>query len=316
MNTTKLNPFLPAALAACLVLLLSSPRAARAQAAGEEVETVRVNTRLVQLTVRAVDSKGRPARLNSATPAVLADGVPQQIAYVEDSQPATVAVLFDTSASMTARKAERARRALAELVRGGDPRNRYLLFSFNDTVRGLGEFGPGDLDRMTRVLKALPAEGETALYDATIQAARVVGSLAGVRGKRALVVFTDGVDTSSRSLPRDAAAALDQMGGLVYVQILGSSLVLSSPERERDDGASARASVVLSAALNARPRVFYYEEDLYGASRAIGEDLVRARQLGFYPAGDAAGPGPHRVEIRFPEVTIRAVARTSYFIQQ
>jgi VWFA-related protein len=164
-------------------------------AAPRERETVNVD--LVELYTTTVDRRGRPVTdLKAGDFSVKEDGRPQTLVrcdWVED-QPIHAALLIDTSESMaeeidTAAKA--AHRFFDQLL---TPRDRAAVLSFADKPQLRVPF-TSDPAVLAGGLAHLDVEGQTALYDSVVYA---LWYFSGVRGKRVLVLLTDGEDSHSR----------------------------------------------------------------------------------------------------------------------
>ena len=157
----------------------------------EEVEVV-----LVELYTSVTDRSGTPVRgLADADFEVYVDGERQPLQRFDNAanQPVHAGILFDTSLSMDQRlnAAEEAALHFFELVLG--PRDRAALITFNDRPELAVGF-TGSKEALAGGLADLVAEGETALYDSILYSLYYFG---GLRGKRALILLTDGGDSSS-----------------------------------------------------------------------------------------------------------------------
>ena len=157
----------------------------------EEVEVA-----LIELYVSVTDRSGDPVRgFGNEDFEVLVDGEPQQLQRFDNAanQPIHAGILFDTSLSMDHRldAAEEAALHFFELVLG--PHDRAALITFNDRPELAVGF-TGSRETLAGGLADLVAEGETALYDSILYSLYYFG---GLRGKRALILLTDGGDSSS-----------------------------------------------------------------------------------------------------------------------
>ena len=157
----------------------------------EEVEVA-----LVELYTSVTDRSGAPVvGLAESDFEVFVDGERQLLQRFDNAanQPIHAGILFDTSMSMEGRleAAEEAALHFFELVLG--PRDRACLITFNDRPELAVGF-TGSKEALAGGLADLAAEGETALYDSILYSLYYFG---GLRGKRALILLTDGGDSSS-----------------------------------------------------------------------------------------------------------------------
>ena len=157
----------------------------------EEVEVA-----LVELYTSVTDRSGTPvAGLVEADFEVFVDGKRQLLQRFDNAanQPVHAGILFDTSLSMDHRleAAEEAALHFFELVLG--LHDRACLITFNDRPELAVGF-TGSKEALAGGLANLVAEGETALYDSILYALYYFG---GLRGQRALILLTDGGDSSS-----------------------------------------------------------------------------------------------------------------------
>src|SRR5215510_11701258 len=159
-------------------------------------DVVRINTTLVTVPVSVLDRQGRfVSGLKREDFNVFEDGVEQSIIHFEPTEmPFTVALLLDTSASTRFDLGE-IKEAAIEFARQLRPQDRVLVVTFNDEVYLLTE-ATNDFDRISQVIqrKARPGQS-TRLYDAIDLV--INERLNKIQGRKAIVLFTDGVDTSS-----------------------------------------------------------------------------------------------------------------------
>ena len=127
--------------------------------------------------------------------------------------PLTVGLLFDTSQSMEQRLSDLQEAALLFIETGLDPADRVFLISF-DTRATLVQPPTTDRDALRDAILDFRPSGLTSLHDAMI-----LGLLQfeGVRGRRGLVVFTDGLDRTSRYKPADLAAMAKRSNVPIYL---------------------------------------------------------------------------------------------------
>jgi Ca-activated chloride channel family protein len=160
------------------------------------IEQIEVN--LVELPVSVTDPSGAPITdLKQENFKILESGKPQKLTsfnYATDL-PISVGVLLDHSGSMKERMAD-ARGAGAEffrrIMRGGD---RAFIAPFASDPSKFAPF-VSDVATLEEQVKAIPdAEGGTALYDAIVTG---LYRFRNIQGRKALIVISDGEDTTSR----------------------------------------------------------------------------------------------------------------------
>lgn len=150
-----------------------------------------VSVETVTLDVVVVDKKGRfVPRLVKEDFAILEDGLPQEITFfTAQFTPVTTLLLLDSSSSIRSclPAIQTAGYVFAQNLAEGD---RAKVALFNNEVR-FGSAFTDDVASHLSMLKTMKPEGPTALYDAVIAGLR---ELAGIDGRKSLLVFTDGDD--------------------------------------------------------------------------------------------------------------------------
>ena len=187
------------------------------EGAGETIEgdTLRVNTTLVTVPVSVMDRNGKYVpTLQRRDFHVFDNGVEQRVAYFATvDQPFTVVLLIDTSGS-TDFKMDEIQDAAISFVNQLKDQDRVMVMSFDDQIRVLSE-PTSNRDELTRAIRRTRNGGGTRLYDAVEIVLKQ--KLTSISGRKAVVLFTDGVDTTSRratysSTIRDAV----ESDGAVY----------------------------------------------------------------------------------------------------
>ncbi|MDQ1638817.1 MAG: Ca-activated chloride channel [Pyrinomonadaceae bacterium] len=160
----------------------------------EQIETVKIDTNLVMVPVTATAADGRNVSgLTQDEFAVTEDGVTQQLALFATTRlPVNVVLLLDTSASTKAKLALMQAAAVA-FVEKLDTADRVKVISFDSKVRELSGFSNDRATLKAAISSAAAGEG-TKLYDAVELA---LSSLRKLEGRKAIVLFSDGVDWHS-----------------------------------------------------------------------------------------------------------------------
>ncbi|HKB78302.1 MAG TPA: VWA domain-containing protein [Thermoanaerobaculia bacterium] len=163
---------------------------------GQINEQVDVN--LIELPVAVTDAAGAPITgMTRGDFHIAEDGKPQTITNFDAASnlPIAVGLLVDHSGSMKPRMAETKKAAAEFLSRILQPRDRAFVAGFAFDPAKLAPF-VNDLGALEEQIDSIPeANGGTSLYDAIITGLYRFRSL---QGRRALVILTDGEDTTSR----------------------------------------------------------------------------------------------------------------------
>jgi len=163
---------------------------------GDAQEPVfRSSTRIVPVIATVIDAQGRLVPgLDQDEFTILDNGRPQEIVFFQNEvQPFTAVVMLDYSASMTA-NLDRLQAAAEQFLLRLLPEDRGQVGSFSDKIQFSGTF-TNDRDDLIFALKDLQFGNPTRLYDAIFES---IAMLEGVEGRKVVLVFTDGDDTSSR----------------------------------------------------------------------------------------------------------------------
>ncbi len=177
-----------------------------AQKKSRDDQTIRVEVEMVSLPVVVTTREGRRiVDLKKEDFQVLEDGVPQTIAgFAATDEPVSVALMLDTSGS-TEQELAHIQNAAIDFVNQLHPDDEVAVLSFAEDVRMQRDFTI-DRDRNEYGIKMTRSGGCTAAYEAVWLALEEV--LKPVRERKALVLFTDGVDTCSRKASMDETLEL------------------------------------------------------------------------------------------------------------
>ena len=119
---------------------------------------------------------------------------PQELlVFQSENQPITVVVMLDTSGSMTG-SIQLLKAAAEQFVTRLLPEDKAAVGAFNDKIELSAGFS-NDRDGLITTIRDLDFGNGTRLYDALAES---LNQLHGIEGRRVVLVFTDGDDTSSR----------------------------------------------------------------------------------------------------------------------
>jgi Ca-activated chloride channel family protein len=177
-----------------------------------QTNTIRVDTSLVTVPVIVTDREGRfVTRLSRNDFQLSEDGKSQEIASFSSTEaPFNVALLIDTSRS-TRELLGTIRKAALSFVKQLQPQDRVLIVTFDEKVNFRGEF-TSDRRQLQRTINAVKSSYLTTVYDAISRT--ISEKLAPISGRKAIVVFSDGVDTWSQQATYESTLDLVARSGV------------------------------------------------------------------------------------------------------
>ena len=265
----------------------------------EEEGIISIRSTLIPIPVSAVDANGRPVDGLSIRDFTLTiDGRQVEISDISRSEtPIRLAMLFDNSSSVTiAREFEKkaAVRFFRQILR--PEKDLAALFSVGTATR-LEQTFTGDVGMLTSAIESFPPPiGATALLDGSILAANY---LAGMPGRRVIVIVSDGDDTSSDASLEAVLLSLQQNNCQVYV-VKTTDFENYVRTRSRTGNANIRqlAAERRMAELAAQTGGAVYspidEKELDEAFARIRAELARQYILSYYPEPETEKRGEFR----------------------
>jgi Ca-activated chloride channel homolog len=195
---------------------------------------VEVDVDVVSVTVVVYDKAGRFVKgLGPKDVEVLEDKVPQDVSYFREASgagaeriPLSIALVLDCSGSMRHNMHFLQEAAIA-FVNKLEESDSALVVSFNESIKGSAEF-TGDSGRLEQFVEGLEAWGGTSLYDAIHYG---LDRVKDQPGRKAVLVFSDGADTTSSMKEQEVVDYARSVEATVYcVGIRGESgLMARSP---------------------------------------------------------------------------------------
>jgi len=249
-------------------------------AAGGKSESLEVRT--VPLFVSVVDNKGTARDdVDQALFKVIDNGTEGRILQMGKAfdQPISIALLLDASNSMTAEMPQATRAAVNFVERTLKPGDRCAVFSVRSSPRREVEL-TADRASVEKVIKGIKPGGRTALYDAVASAER---ELRDEKNRRAIVILTDGGDTSSIASFDEIDRLTKEAGVPIYVITYDSGVnedVTQDMNRLQYLAGETGGFLVTASAQNLQARYTEIEKDLraqYAITYQI-TDLTRHNQ--------------------------------------
>jgi Ca-activated chloride channel family protein len=300
-------------LVSSLAVMMSAAPSLRAQdgqaPASAPTLTFRSSVNVVSVAAVVRDKRGKVMpSLKGEDFVVLDGGRRKELVDFQNTTtaPASVALLIDGSGSMRLGAAqESARQISREILKTLDPsRDTAALYSFDTRLLTLCEF-TGDFEAIRAGLWDVEAFGSTSLYDAIAGTSGKVAAKA--QSRRAVIVLTDGVDTTSE-YPADTVAWIaSSIDVPVYVFAVGDGLAQGLHDEKREAGHSGLAA--LARATGGDLFIANTPESIAAAVKLVADELRHQYVLAFEAASD---PGMRRLEVRVRRPELRVKSRNWY----
>jgi VWFA-related protein len=171
---------------------------------------------LINVTATVTDTGGRfVPGLRQEDFIVYEDNELQTVTHFSsDRVPVSLGIVLDTSDSMDGEKMEAAKAALNRFLYDLlDQRDEVFLYRFDDNPV-LVEGWTTDRQSLSRAINRIRTDGATAMYDAVAEAIPLAST--GKNQKKAIVLISDGNDTSSQTSIRDLKQLVRESEVLVY----------------------------------------------------------------------------------------------------
>jgi VWFA-related protein len=311
---------------------------------GETIEgdVIRFDTSLVTVPVTVLDRNGRYVpQLRRESFRIYENGQEQKITYFATTDsPFSVVLLIDTSGS-TQWRLDDIQDAAINFVGKLKPSDSVMVMSFDDRIKVECK-ATTDRDVITKAIRRTRTGGGTRLYDAVEDILKK--QLKTIPGRKAVVLFTDGVDTTSHRATYETTLRLAEesdapiysvdydtsgmggVGGGVHAPGLptGRGGIFGIPlprpgipgtTTGGNPGDYRRAVAYLKALSNSTGGRFYSGDSLFGIAQAftwIAEELGRQYSLGYYPAKSGTAGERREIKVKTTDAGLVVKARDSY----
>jgi VWFA-related protein len=283
----------------------------------QPAETATFKSSIDVVTIHAAvrDKRGRLVRgLTERDFQVIDDGEQRPIIDLrsDDAAPVSVAILFDVSGSMSVgSKIPLARSVFDAFARGLRPgHDEAAVFTFDSSLHEKQSFTKNP----NEARGALPRDeafGATSLYDAAAATAQRIGDSKVIR--RAIIILTDGIDTSSALSPAEVSGLASAIDVPVYVVAAVASIDrrLALENTERSSWASTEADLRdLAEWTGGGLRV----ASTIPEAEAAGLSLLDELRHQYVIAIEASQkPGWRRIEVRPSDESMSVRVRSGYF---
>lgn len=315
-----------------------SPTPRREEIPQDSDEVVRVDTNLTNIFFTAADKNKRfISELKAEDIRVLEDGQQQEIFTFQQNidLPLSLAILIDTSASEERTlpdEKEAARAFLESVLRPNRDEAAVLSFTGETTLE---QGFSGNIERLRRAIdrvEFIPPSGyigggvvvngtppisgtnqalagSTAIWDAVWATAEELISTSAEHTRRAIILLTDGVDTSSRMKMSEAIDRAQKADALIYAIGIGDRYTFNVNE------GSLKKIAEQTGGRAYFPR---HERDLRDAFAQIQRDLREQYLVAYSPTNKARDGSFRKIEIQLvnpalKQQNLKLNYRTGYF---
>ena len=328
----------------CLVVTMSlfavpnmSQETSKQTSKEKDEDSIKLGTTLVQVPVIVSDFGGRYITdLKGSDFALYEDGVKQEISFFGSiEEPFSAALLIDSSGS-TQTQLMLIKQAAIAFVESLRPQDRVLVMAFNDSVEIMCEL-TNNIGVIRRAIESIKPGEFTQVYEAVYTG--VWERLNDVRGRKAVIIFTDGIDTASTEITQDDTldAVVESEDVIVYPIRFSTRMDVERKMMDRMGLASkGKAEILKTNSIDSfreldkvyrKADEYLYElaelsggkveradriTDLQSAFSRIADELRHQYLLGYYPLNQKKEDGMRKINIRVSRPEVKVRARPSY----
>jgi VWFA-related protein len=303
---------------------------------------IRVDTDLVTIPVSARDRKGRFIYdLRREEFSIYENGVRQELAFFEPVEtPVTVILMLATNTS-TWRKHEKIKEAAIDFTNLLRLEDRLMVVSYASGVTVEAE-ATNDRTALQQAIRKIGKGSRPYLYNAIDWV--IKGPLKKIRGRKAVVLFTDGTSCVKGATYKSTLHAAEEVDGPIYpvqfdtyddlaLMSGGTStstlrnVLLNLPfiaakgiaiPPSADEGYQTAGKYLLELAEKSGGRLYKANEDagsLQSELRQIIEELSHQYRIGYYPKVRAPKRERRQLSVRLSRANLAVHARDSYIFE-
>lgn len=290
-------------------------------------EEIRIETSVVVVPVQVTDRSDKNIPdLTKADFRVFENKIEREIIGFEDAfAPFTIALALDISDSTKFQLSDIKRAAVA-FLKELPPADRLIIYTFDSHLYKIADVKNSDFNSAQNSIAFSFTGGKTALYDSI---GKIVGEdFKKIGGKKALILFTDGVDTDSRRETYQSSLRLAQESGVLTFPIQYNTL--EDIKKEFGDGSAqlvtskgeALSTAYIRAAQHLRLLAggtggdFYYADtiaNLENTFSKIAKQLSQIYSLSFYPNDELNDKKRKvKIEVKIPQAVVKT--RKIYYL--
>ena len=323
-----------------------APTPTPAAADDDDNSVIRVETNLVTMPVSVLDREGRyVGGLQQRDFQLFENGVEQKLDFFQSvEQPFTVCLLIDVSPS-TQFQMDEIQNAALTFIDQLRPNDRVMVIAFDENVHFLSP-PTNDRYRLRSAIRNLAFGDGTGLYEAVDYVLNQ--QLNRIQGRKAVVLFSDGVDTTSRRATYQSTVAdTEEVDTMIYTirydtsqDMGGYNQPQQRQQQRRVTIADILAGIISGATISsspggASPREYelgrrYLETisqksggrkfeassnmNLNAAFSGIAEELRRQYSIGYYPDNPGKVGERKQIKIRVARQNVVVRAKNTYIV--
>ncbi|MEK7722755.1 MAG: VWA domain-containing protein [Acidobacteriota bacterium] len=290
-----------------LILLLGIESSLLAQENNDEI--IKVDVALVNIPVIVSDRFGRNVLdLKIDDFSLFEDGKPQKIEYLSNlDSPLNIVILLDTSRS-TQLIFEKIKNAAKEFIKQLKSNDRCMVISFDQQVRVEREF-TSNTNSLDRAIKntLMSEKFGTLLQDAVF--VTVDKELAKVKGRKAIILISDGKDAGSSISKKDLLYRLEESDTPIYsiiyeVEKFTSDAKIEPVKANKTQIVQQRKNLETAEFLQKMSNItagrIYPKEinNLGEAFKTISDELRKQYLIGYYPDDSNYSIDRHQIKVK------------------
>jgi len=312
----------------------------------DDNSVIRVETNLVTMPVSVLDREGRyVAGLQQRDFQLFENGVEQKLDFFQSvEQPFTVCLLIDVSPS-TQFQMDEIQNAALTFIDQLRPNDRVMVIAFDENVHFLSP-PTNDRYRLRSAIRNLAFGDGTGLYEAVDYALNQ--QLNRIQGRKAVVLFSDGVDTTSRRATYQSTVAdTEEVDTMIYTirydtsqDMGGYNQPQQRQQQRRVTIADILAGIISGATIGNSPGGASLREyelgqryletisqksggrkfeassnmNLNAAFSGIAEELRRQYSIGYYPDNPGKVGERKQIKIRVARQNVVVRAKNTYIV--
>jgi VWFA-related protein len=283
-----------------------------AVAAQQDRPAFRVGVDIVSLNVTVTEGANRYVTdLDEAEFTIFEDGVKQDVTFfTRRQQPIALSLLLDSSASME-EKLETLQAAASNFVRRLRPNDMAQVIDFDSRVDVRQAF-TGNQEELMAAINSTTAGGSTSLHNAIYIALKELAKVRAVSEddvrRQALVVFSDGEDTSS-------LVSFDEVLDLAKRSETSIYSIALRGDDTQTKGFREAEYVMRTLAQQTGGQAFFPSriEDLAGVYTQIADELASQYTIGYSSKNTRRDGAWRRIIVQVSRPNARPRAKTGYY---